>query len=397
LKREAVAVALQVAETYPNDAFAHALLGSAYYNTGRSDEASKHLQKCLELNPGLADAYDILGRVAYEKGNLEDAIRLFEEALKRGPGNPEVLNRLGRAQMDLGRTEQAVQTLEQAVRAPQPLSESYYLLGQANLQSGNPARAKESFQRAIALLSDHTQAYFGLYTACLRLGQTDEAERYRGQFQKLEAIDRRTLTDRSAQQDTLTGLPMVRATVARTFFGAAQVYRAHDQTGKSVELLRKSASLDADNPVYRAGLEAYYVQRNALAEGAAVFDQLAKEQPQNPLNYLFLGRLHDRLNQLEAAEGAYRKVQELAPQLSDGYRSQAELYLRTNRKLTEARALAQKAVDLEPSGPHYYLLAAACVKNGDRAGALDAIKQATALDPGEKKYQELLQQLQGAR
>src|SRR5262249_22990320 len=143
-------------------------------------------------------------------------------------------------------------------------------------------------------LPDHTQAFFGLYTACMRLGQTEEAERYREQFLKLEAIDRRTLTDRSAQEDTLTGLPLVRKTVARTFFGAAQIYRVHKEASKAAELFRKSAGLDADNPIYRVALESHYVQSNALAEGVTVFEQLAGEQPQSSLNQLFLGRLHSR-------------------------------------------------------------------------------------------------------
>jgi len=396
LKREAVAVARQVAEVYPNDGLAYALLGSAYYNTGQSEQAVTYLRRCLELSPGQTDAYAILARVAYEKGELDETVRLCQEALKRVPTNAEVLNRLGRALMDLGRTEEAIQTLQQAVRLPKPSSDSFYLLGQGNLQASDYGQAKESFRRAIALLPDHTQAFFGLYTACMRLGQTEEAERYREQFLKLEAIDRRTLTDRSAQEDTLTGLPVVRKTVARTFFGAAQVYRVHEDSGKAAALLLKSATLEADNPVYRSALEAHYVQRNALAEGVTAFEQLVRQQPEGSLNHLFLGRLHARLDHFDAAERAYQKVRELAPDWSEGYRALAELYLGADRKPSEARALARRVIELEPSGPHFYLLAVACLKSSDRAGALEAINQAVALNPGEKKYQEFLQQLKKA-
>jgi len=391
-----VAVARQVAEAYPKDGLAYALLGSAYYNTGHSSEAVKYLRRCLELSPGQAEAYDIQARVAYEKGELEEAVRLCEEALKRGPASPEVLNRLGRTLMDLGRTDEASQTLRQAVALPKPTSESFYLLGQVNLQSSDYAQAKESFRRAIALLPDHTQAFFGLYTACMRLGQTEEADRYQEKFLKLEAIDRRTLTDRSAQEDTLTGLPLVRKTVARTFFGAAQIYRVHEDSGKAAELLLKAATLDGDNAVYRSALEAHYVQRNALADGVSVFEQLVRQQPEGSLNHLFLGRLHARLEHFDAAEWAYRKVQELAPDWSEGYRALLELYLRADRKPLEARALARRVIELEPSGPHYYLLALACLKNNDRTGALEAMNQAVALSPDEKKYQEFVQQLKKA-
>jgi tetratricopeptide (TPR) repeat protein len=385
-----------VADAYPNEALAYALLGSAYYNTGQSGDAVKYLRKCLEISPGQVEAYEILARVAYEKGELDETVRLCQESLKRGPANPEVLNRLGRAFMDLGRTDEAVQILQQAVRLPKPITESFYLLGLASLQSGNYAQAKDSFRRAITLLPDHTQAFFGLYTACMRLEQTEEAERYRAQFLKLEAIDRRTLTDRSAQEDTLTGLPFVHKTVARTFFGAAQIYRAHEDSGQAAQFFLKSATLDADSPLYRSALESHYVQRNALADGVSVFEQLVRQQPEGRLNHLFLGRLQARLEHFDEAERAYRKVQELAPDWSEGYRALADLYVRADRKPTEARGLARRVIELEPSGPHYYLLAVACLKNNDRAGALDAMKQAVALSPGEKKYQEFLLQLKNA-
>jgi predicted Zn-dependent protease len=225
------------------------------------------------------------------------------------------------------------------------------------------------------------------------LGQTEEAARYREQFLKLEAVDRQDLTDQSAREDTLTGLPMVRETVARTFFGAAQIYRVHEQIGKVAELFRKSAALDADNPVYRSALEGFYVQRKDLAEGVRVFEQLAAEQPKNSLNYMFLGRLQGRLEHFEAAERSFQKVQELAPQSAEGYRALAELYLRANRKTDQARVLARRVIELEPSGSHYYFLAVACLKSNDRPGALEAVKQAVALSPNETKYQEFLRQL----
>jgi tetratricopeptide (TPR) repeat protein len=394
LKQEAVAVARQVAEVYPSDALAYALLGSAYYNTGQSEEATRHLKKCLELSPDQADAYEIMARVAYDKGELDETIRLCHEALKRGPASPDILNRLGRAQMDLGRTDEAIRTLQQAVRLPRVTSESCYLLGQSLMQSGAYEQAKEGFRRAVTLLPDHTQAYFGLYTACLRLGQTEESGRYREQFRKLEAIDRKDLTDRSAQADTLSGLPMVRETVARTLFGAAQIYGIHKQAGKAADLFRRSAVLDPDNPMYRAALEALYVQSNDLTEGVKAFQQLATEQPQNSLNHFFLGRLKDRLEQFDAAEHCYQKVKDLAPGWVEGYRALAELYLRANRKTDQARVLARKVIELEPSGPAYYLLAVASLKNNDRTGALEAVKKALSVSPDETKYQQLFQQLQ---
>jgi tetratricopeptide (TPR) repeat protein len=295
--------------------------------------------------------------------------------------------------MDLGRTEEAVQTLQRATKAPKPVSESFYLLGQAQVQAGAYAQARESFQRAIALVPDHTQAFFGLYTACMRLGLTNQANEYREQFQKLEAVDRRFLADRSAREDTLTGLPFVRKTVARSLFGAAQLYRAHQESSKAAELYFRAALLDADSLTYRAALHAHYAKENQLTEAVGTFQKLVTAQPTNALNYIFLGRAQSRLEQDDVAEQAYKKAQELAPNWAEGYRALAELYVRGNRKPSQARTLAEQAVKLEPSAGNYYLFAVACIQNDDRPGAIAAMKEAVSLNPGEKRYQEYLEKL----
>ena len=393
LKQEAVTVAGEVAAAYPDDPLTYALLGSAFYNTGRSDEAGTQLKRCLELRPDMVEAYDILARIAYEKGDPEETIRLCIEALKRGPATSEVANRLGRAQMDLGRTEEAVRTLQQAVGLPDATSEGWYLLGQAHMQAGDFLKAKQAFLQTIERLPDHTQAFFGLFTACQRLGLTEEAGRHREQFGKLEAGDRKSLTDRSAQEDTLTGLPMVRETVARTIFGAAQIHRMHEQQPKAAALYRRAAWLDAANPMYRSTLEALYLQVGDPAGGVAAFEALAAEQPGNSLNFLFLGRLQVRLERFDAAERSFHRVQQLDSQWPEGFRALAELYLRTNRKLDQARLLAEKAVSLDPTDAHYYWLAVARAQNQDRPGALDAIRRALALNPNDARTKQLEEQL----
>ena len=389
-----MALARAVAEAYPNDPLTYALLGSAYYNIGQSEAAARHLRRSLELLPNLVDVYEILARIAYDKGETEEAIRLCQEALKRGPGSPEILNRLGRAFIDLGKTDEAIRALEQAAGLPRASAESSYLLGQAYMQAGDFARAKGAFARVAERVPDHTQALFGLYTASQRLGQTNDAIRFRDQFQKLEAIDRKALAERRDQDDTATGLPAVRETTARTLFGAAQIYLAHKQTEKAGEIFRRCIALVSDNPAYRAALERFYVETKNLGEGLKVFEQLAREQPDNSLSHFFLGRLQSRLDQVDAADISFRKVQELAPAWAEGYRALAELYLRTNRKIDQARQLTEKAVDLEPSSANYYLLSVAAAKGNDRTAAINALQRAIALSPGEKRYQQALQQLE---
>lgn len=394
LKQEAIDVAKKMVEAYPDESLAYALLGSAYFNLGRSEDATKQLKRCLELNPNQSEAYEVLARAAYEKGSPEDCIRISKEALAHGPPNPELLNRLGRAQIDIGSPQDAVKTLMQAVSLPRSIGESWYLLGQAHLQSGDFPNAKDAFQKAIERVPDHTQAFFGLFTASQRLGQTEDATRFRQKFLQLEESDRRSHTDRSSNEDTLTGLPTIRETVARTLMGAAQVQRAHGQIPAVVELLRRASILDPENGAYRANLESIFLQGKAIADGLKLFQGMVEEQPKSGMNHLFVGRFQTRAQDIESAERSYRKVQELSPDRIEGYRALADLYLRGNRELVEATRLARKTIELDPSGSNYHLLALICIKRGDRQGALEAAREAVTRSPGDPKYAQLLKQLE---
>ena len=78
LKRDAVAVANDLATQYPGDPLVYALLGSAHFNIGQADEALRHLRRCIELNPNQADVYEIQARIAYDKGQIDECVRLFQ-------------------------------------------------------------------------------------------------------------------------------------------------------------------------------------------------------------------------------------------------------------------------------------------------------------------------------
>ena len=397
LKKEAVSTAIRVAEKYPKDPLTHVLLGSAYYNTGRSDEASKHLTRGLELRPNLLAAHQMLAKITYEKGEPEETVRICQEAMKQGETSTELLIQLGRAQLDLGDTDAAIQTLESASKRSNPPVESYYLLGQAHMQFRQYDRAKSNFLQVIQLMPEHTQAYFGLFTSSQRLGQAEDATKYREHFVKLEAQDRNSHTDRSSEENTLSGMDMVQETVARTLFGAAQIHQSKGAFTEAEGLFHRAASLHPDNFTFRSALEAFYVKSKNVSGGISAFETLILEEPQDVLNHYFLGRLKTREKDYTGAEACFVKVQSLMPGWASGYEALAELYLGSKRNYDSAQKLATRAVELDPNAYRYYLLALISLRTNDRPSAFEAARRATAMSPGQKKYAQLFQQLQAAR
>ncbi|MDG1891621.1 MAG: tetratricopeptide repeat protein, partial [Verrucomicrobiota bacterium] len=373
LKERALAEAEHLSKAYPSDPMTHALLGSAYYNIGRPDEASKHLKRSLELRPNMPEILSMLAKIAYERGDPRETVRLCEQITKGGRVSGECLNRLGRAQMDLGDTDKAIQTLKQSNQLTGASPESSYLLGQAYLQSRKMALAKQHFLRTVELVRDHTQAFFGLFTASQRLGQSEDAERYRLQFQRLEAMDRDQLVLENHSDENLSGLEDVRKTTAKTLFGAAQIHQANGSFPQASKLFFAAASYDSDSIAFRTSLESLHVRSGDVTAGVDVFQRLQSEDPSNPLNHLFLGRLQTRLKKADQAAKHYKEVQRLAPGWAEGYRALAELYLITRRDTESTIALIRRAVSLEANGANYYLLAIALQRKGNIAEAKEAV------------------------
>jgi tetratricopeptide (TPR) repeat protein len=69
----------------PRDAEVHYLLGAAYVQIGRMDEAVKEFNAALEYDSSLPEAHFGLGTVHQLQGNKEEAIKAFERFLELGP------------------------------------------------------------------------------------------------------------------------------------------------------------------------------------------------------------------------------------------------------------------------------------------------------------------------
>ncbi len=70
-----------------------------------------------------------------------------------------------------------------------------------------------------------------------------------------------------------------------------------------------------------------------------------------------------------------------------------EILVGSNRKLPEAKALAQKLVEMEPTLRHYLLLGTVCSRTQDRAGALEAMKRAVELAPDNERIRKAYEEM----
>ncbi len=356
LKKEELGVVQKLARDFPNSLEPIVLTGRVHYRHGRADEAMAIWKRVLERDPKRPRVHEDMGWFAMSKGQYEQAIEHWRQVLEIRPGAPGIHSGIARALMGSNRHAEAVDALKKEIEISPNSSFDWFLLGQEHRQQKQHEQAKAAYEKAIALDPNLTNAYYGLFTVCGRLGQRDEAKQHMATFKKLKAADMERLKDRN---EAFNDLIDMRRNAAETLMFAGQAYLSAGRVDEAERLIIRATQLAPKNATYHL-------------HAAAIAMQL-----KHPAR----------------AEKAFREVIRLAPENARGYSGLAHLYLQANQRLPLAKQLAQKAVALEPSAFHYYVLSWACGRNGDDAGAATAISRAVQLEPGNPRYRRIAEAL----
>jgi tetratricopeptide (TPR) repeat protein len=390
LKKEELELAERITRDFPDNANALILMGNVLERHGEAARALEFFEKALKLDPDRPSVYESIGWFYLHKAQYEEAIAYWRKALEVDPKSPGVHNDIARALMGLGRQTEAIEELEKDVEVSPRADMSYFLLGQMYSQRQEYEKARKNYEQAIAIQPKYTSAYYGLFTLCSRMKDKAKAQEYMATFRKLKAEDMQVLKDRNVASDDLVKM---RKGAAETFMRAGQMCGAKGNGQRAEKLLTRAATLDPNNTECLNRLAYLYLTTNRVPRALQTYKKIGGITPEDPLCHLNIGVLSARLKQFTDAEQAFRKVIELAPQSSNGYRELAQLYLMTGRNLPYAVDLAEKAAALEPIAVNYFVLSWACDVNGDSKNALKAIERAIQLEPGNTRYKNVYEHI----
>ena len=127
------------------------MLGNAYYNIDRVDEAIAAHRKALQMNPAYHQAWVNLGVAQRFKGDMAEAERCYLKAVELKPDYPEVHSSLGVLYILTGEPAKAVGALEKAVQLDRQLATAHGNLAAAYAAVGRFDDAESSLRRAITL------------------------------------------------------------------------------------------------------------------------------------------------------------------------------------------------------------------------------------------------------
>lgn len=391
LRSEQLQAAEQLLALYSSNDDAVYLAGLIYNDQGNSEQAMKLWTRSIELDATRADANESLGYALLLRDDYKGAEKHFRRALEINTNSHTARFRLASALSQDGQLQEALEVLEEE---PQLSAEGHRLMADAARQLGQFPKAKDNYEAALRLSPNSAEACYGLSQALAQLGDTEKSKEFLARSSALRKENDDAA--RRARAD-FNSLAVTRRSVAQTHTDAGRVYGSTGNIRKAEELWRRAAAIDPQNLLCRVQLAVLCHQSKRYREAFEFYEEAIKLDPTDGLAQLNLGNVCLKLNLPDRAEEAFREVIRLEPNRAEGHSALARLYLQTNRNLPEAERLAAAAVNLEPEARYFAVLAEARAKNGNLAGALNAIDRAIALEPANPQHAQTRQQLLGRK
>jgi cytochrome c-type biogenesis protein CcmH/NrfG len=352
---------------------------------GQSSGAAECWKKTLEVNSNDVRAYRGLASIARIRNDPQEQLRLLRKALSIDLRSFDTHFDLAKAMVDQGQNKEAVKLLEAHLQFYPGSPRSYSLLGAAYLQDNAFKEAKQAYLAAVKLEPRDEFPYLGLAKACARLGDQEASNRYQQKYEELHRGNRQNLRSRRGSYEDLTAQC---DTLSNISTQAGRVYWTQQNYREAERLWRRAAAVTSTHVDSRKALRDLFLSKERTAELVPILEQLVQLVPAEASYCAELGRLYAESGRMENAEAAFLQACQRDPKKAASHAALAELYVKAEKKLSDAAALARKAAELEPSAAHYWLLATASRRHGDVPAALAALDKALELDPGNLQYRE---------
>jgi len=159
----------------PEDSYIWGKLGAAYYGQGNYDEATRCLNKALEINPALPEANYTLGVMLQEQEELESAIPYYKRAIAGDSLLCEARANLGAIYVKTGMLDDAILALKAALATNPELALAHSNLGLAYISKGIFDAGMAALRKAIALDPNLSYPHMNLAVAYTKRGMLDDA------------------------------------------------------------------------------------------------------------------------------------------------------------------------------------------------------------------------------
>jgi tetratricopeptide (TPR) repeat protein len=159
----------------PDDFDCLHLIGVICHQRGDHEQAVRHIDAALKINPRLAPAHNNRGNALGELQRIGEALASYDNAIAVEPAYVEAWVNRGITLTQLGRFEEALASYDRAVVLRAADAAIWYNRGNALKELSRFIEAIASFDRAIALRPDHAGAFYNRGNALAALERFGDA------------------------------------------------------------------------------------------------------------------------------------------------------------------------------------------------------------------------------
>ena len=362
----------KVSEASPNNIDIELMLGAAYAQDGKLEDAIRVLAKLVENNPTAAPAHFNLATAYAQAENFPAAAEHYQKVLELDPSNNAARMSAAKALANFSKHEELLELVAR-FSAKRPASvdefELHHLRGVALRGLGRYGEAETDFARAAELRPNHSDTRYNLGFVLSRQKKYEQAKIHLEKakeldpasadirfqlgrvLQGLQEADRAKAELQQFQQKKEQDLAVSRAETAASKGNAAL------NEGDAAQALENYQEAIAANPT---DARLYYdlsLAHNALGNKGDQQQALAKaieldpslEKAHNDLGILYLN-----IAWYDKAEPSLTKAIELNPQYAEAYNNLGVLYGRQGRN-DESEKHFRRAIEDDPAYSQAYL------------------------------------------
>jgi superkiller protein 3 len=379
--------ALTICPTLRNS---HERLAAIAISRNQPEEAIRHYQRLVELDPHQIDVHLALANLQHKAGKHADAVAHFEKALALEPENWTVNQDAARAYEDAGLYREAIEHLHKMVEVEPDQADTRLRLGDLYARIGNDAAATAQYEKAAGLSPDYLEANVKLGTQHLRAGRFQDAARW---FSSGLEINDRLLNAyigigiaqhaQGSRQEALNSFEMARSIEPNSTLLFSEVARMH---------LKAAAAQEAESH-FRIPLDG----KDGAAADADPLDLVSqqierlrdtlKHSPNHADMHYRLGLLLKNRGQVEDAIESFRAAVEINPTYLKAL-VKLGLALRDIDRVDEAVEVLSRAMDIKPGYVDlHYQLGLLFAQRHQFEVAVEHLEKAADARPGNVDFQ----------
>jgi Tfp pilus assembly protein PilF len=178
-------------EQRPNDVQALLWRGEIWERLLKVEDALADYRRAIELAPDRNDERLHLAETLIAARQPAEASLHLSVLAERRPEDADILLNVARCRRLQGKADEARGLIDRALSLAPKNASALAERGRLELEHGRPAEAEPWLRRAVALAPYEKAAVYALYQCLQQIGPSDEAEKYRKEFDKIEAnLDR---------------------------------------------------------------------------------------------------------------------------------------------------------------------------------------------------------------